>query len=428
MIDGKFKNGSTKIFSYNKTQKELTLAEAKIVQSFPLTRTTPITKNTFTIGKDQNNDIVLFDEYASNYHCKIEFRDATFYIKDLNSTNGTYLNKHKIMEAALPDGALIEIGKSKFNFQVQQTSETIEANENYFYGMVSDHPSMKEIFALIRTLNSTSTPVLIQGETGTGKELIARSIHENSPRKSQRFISVNCGAIAKELIESELFGHEKGSFTGAAFQREGLFELASGGTLFLDEIGELPLDLQPKLLRVLESGEIRRVGSSKNINVDVRIITATHRNLSQEVRENRFREDLYYRIHVLPITLPALRERLTDIELLTLHFLKTKHIDAQAMAKLSQHNWPGNIRELKNVLERAVLLSGSEDISAKHIYFTNMPSKTTTAAYATTLQEIERLAIIEALEKNQWKKTLTAQKLGIAKSTLHEKVKKYGIQ
>ncbi len=240
-----------------------------------------------------------------------------------------------------------------FTFQVNQSTQTIQPleNENYFCGMISNHPSMKEVFGLIRSLEQSTTPVLIQGETGTGKELVARAIHENSLRRSQRFISVNCGAIAKELIESELFGHEKGAFTGAAFQREGLFELANGGTLFLDEIGELPIELQPKLLRVLESGEIRRVGSSKNIHVNVRIVTATHRNLSLEVREKRFREDLYYRIYALPVTLPALRQRLSDIDLLTRHFLKDlKSIHPKALEKLHMHSWPGNIRELKNVI------------------------------------------------------------------------------
>jgi DNA-binding NtrC family response regulator len=430
MADGKFRKGSTCIFSYHEKEKELTLTEAILNQTFPLSRTTPIVKNTFTIGKDRDNDIVLYDEYVSNYHCKIEFRNGSFFIKDLQSTNGTFINRHKVMEAALPDGAVIEIGKAKFTFQVNQSTQTIQPleNENYFCGMISNHPSMKEVFGLIRSLEQSTTPVLIQGETGTGKELVARAIHENSPRRSQRFISVNCGAIAKELIESELFGHEKGAFTGAAFQREGLFELANGGTLFLDEIGELPIELQPKLLRVLESGEIRRVGSSKNIHVNVRIVTATHRNLSLEVREKRFREDLYYRIYVLPVTLPALRQRLSDIDLLTRHFLKDlKSIHPKALEKLHMHSWPGNIRELKNVIERAVILSGHGDIGENHIHFASMAFHEEKPFQQVTLEEIEKIAIIEALEKNQWKKTETAQKLGIAKSTLHEKVKKYGI-
>jgi DNA-binding NtrC family response regulator len=430
VIDSQLKKSSTCIFSYNEKEKELTLAEARLIQTSPISRTTRITKNIFTIGKDKSNDIILFDEYVSNHHFKIEFRNGSFFIKDLQSTNGTFINHHQILEASLPDGAMIEVGKAKFTFQTNQRTQIVEPleNKNYFYGMISNHPSMKEIFGLIQSLQQSTTPVIIQGETGTGKELVARAIHENSPRKSERFIAVNCGAIAKELIESELFGHEKGAFTGAVGQREGLFELADGGTLFLDEIGELPLDLQPKLLRVLESGEIRRVGSSKNIHVNVRIITATHRNLSVEVRESRFREDLYYRIYVLPITLPSLKQRISDIGLLTDHFLKKlKSIHPKALKKLISHSWPGNIRELKNVLERATLLSGGQEIDENHIHFSAITTKASNPFAPVTLEEIEKLAIIEELEKNRWKKNETAQKLGIAKSTLHEKVKRYGI-
>lgn len=423
---------STRIFSYNEQCKELTLTEATLVETHPLKRDFPIGKNVFSIGKNKENDVVIFDEYVSGYHCKIEFKDSKFFIKDMQSTNGTFLNQQKVLEAYLQDNAVIEIGQTRFHFHLNQKTQTVQPMKsgNYFFGMISEHPSMKDVFGLIQSLQHSSSTVLIQGETGTGKELIARALHENSPRKSGRFISVNCGAIAKELIESELFGHEKGAFTGAVSQREGLFELAHGGTLFLDEIGELPIDLQPKLLRVLESGEIRRVGGSKNIQVDVRVVTATHRNLAQEIVNKRFREDLYYRIYVLPITLPALRDRKTDIPALTSHFLygkKTLHADA--LAKLVAHNWPGNIRELKNVMERASLICGDKDqILQSHIQFaaiaSNAPLPTNSLM---TLEEMEKIAIREALEKNHWRKTETAAKLGIAKSTLHEKVKKYGI-
>lgn len=431
MSEEQSKKSSTCIFSYNQREKELTLTEARLVQTSPLQRSTKITKNIFTVGKNKTNDVNLFDEYVSDYHFKIEFRDSKFFLKDLGSTNGTFLNQHKVLEAYLPDQAVIEAGKAKFTFQVKQKSQEIETapNENYFCGMVSKHSSMKEVFGLIRSLEHSDTPVLIQGETGTGKELVARAIHENSLRRSKRFISVNCGAIAKELIESELFGHEKGAFTGAVGQREGLFELANGGTLFLDEIGELPIDLQPKLLRVLETGEIRRVGSSKNLNVNVRIIAATHRDLPQEIQNQRFREDLYYRIFVLPITLPSLRERKSDIEFLASHFLSDKkQLEPGALSKLKAHDWPGNVRELKNVIERSMILSyGNEKISEEHIRFAATASKPQSKGTAVTLADVEKLAIIEALERNRWRKGEAAKKLGIAKSTLHEKVKKYGI-
>ena len=424
------RKGMTRIFSYNQLDNELTLTQAQVLQTFPISRINPVTKTTITIGKSPDNDIVVTDEYVSSYHCKIEYRDSRFFIKDLGSTNGTFVNGKRVVEAFVDDGTPFEIGQAKLMFVVMKESqEMIQPKEDYFCGMISKDKSMREIFGLIQTLQSSITPVLIQGETGTGKELIARAIHENSPRKSKRFISVNCGAIAKELIESELFGHEKGAFTGAVTSREGLFELANGGTLFLDEIGELPMDLQPKLLRVLESGELRRVGSSKNTMVDVRIIAATHRNLAQEIHNQKFREDLYYRIYVLPITLPPLRDRKGDIEFLVDHFLKSaKIMNSSALTKLMDHDWPGNIRELKNVVERALVISnGDAKIEASHIQFAQVPGKPRLRPSIITLEEMERITIIDALNKNRWKKTETAQKLGIAKSTLHEKLRKYGI-
>ncbi|MCC7459799.1 MAG: sigma 54-interacting transcriptional regulator [Proteobacteria bacterium] len=431
MTQQNFRKGMTHIFSYNQLDNELTLTQAQVIQTFPLSRINPVTKSTFTMGKNQDNDIVVFDEYVSGYHCKIEFRDSKFFIKDLGSTNGTFVHGKRVVEAYINDGTPIELGRAKFQFLIHNESQEMlpPPKEDYFCGMISKDKSMKEIFGLIQTLQNNTTPVLIQGETGTGKELIARAIHENSPRKSKRFISVNCGAIAKELIESELFGHEKGAFTGAVASREGLFELADGGTLFLDEIGELPMDLQPKLLRVLENGELRRVGSSKNTTVDVRIIAATHRNLGEQIINQKFREDLYYRIYVLPITLPSLRDRKGDIEHLVEHFLKSaKPITEDALSKLIAHNWPGNVRELKNVIERALVISSSrETIDVQHVQFAQIGTKTMPRTGIITLEEMEKMTIIDALNKNRWKKTETAQKLGIAKSTLHEKVKKYGI-
>jgi transcriptional regulator with PAS, ATPase and Fis domain len=424
------RKAATCIFSYNQLDNELTLTQAQILQTYPISRINPLTKTTFTMGKNPDNDVVLFDEYVSAYHCKIEFLDSKFLIKDLGSTNGTFVRGQRVVEAYIDDGTPIELGRARFQFVVIKESQELNpTDEDYFCGMVSKDPSMKEIFGLIQNLKHSDTPVLIQGETGTGKELVARAIHENSPRKSKRFISVNCGAIAKELIESELFGHEKGAFTGAVGTREGLFELAHGGTLFLDEIGELPLDLQPKLLRVLESGEIRRVGSSKNTLVDVRIIAATHRNLAQEIVNQNFREDLYYRIYVLPITLPPLRDRKSDIAFLVNHFLKSaKPLTEAALKKLLSHDWPGNVRELKNVVERALVISnGGPEIDEPHVKFAQVGSKSSGRTSIVTLEEVEKLAIIDALHRNRWKKTQTAEKLGIAKSTLHEKLRKYGI-
>ena len=442
-----FHDEPTKLLSYHEDTHELTLTEAVITQTAPIKRDYPINKTIFSIGKNPSNDIVVTDEFISSYHCKLEFRGNSFFLKDLQSTNGTTLNGQRVLEAIVKDKSVIEIGKAKFNFLIKQENkkDLPKIHENYFHGMVSGDKRMKEIFGLIESLEHIPSPVFIHGETGSGKELVARAIHDTSDRKSKQFITVNCGAIAKELIESELFGHEKGSFTGAVAQREGLFEQAHEGTIFLDEIGELPLELQPKLLRVLESGEIRRVGGTTNRNIDVRVITATHRNLADEMKAGRFREDLFYRIYVLAINVPSLRDRKNDIPLLVDHFLKQekklfgydskKEVTSAAVEKLMVHSWPGNIRELKNVMNRAMALSrASHEIGVEHIQF---PASSMSASMASSssmtvenpvsLEEIEKNAIYKALEKNRWNKKLTATKLGIAKSTLHEKIKKYGI-
>jgi transcriptional regulator with GAF, ATPase, and Fis domain len=228
--------------------------------------------------------------------------------------------------------------------------------------MVGKSPAMREIFGLIERIAPTDATVLIEGETGTGKDMIARTLHELSPRAGKPFVVVDCGAVAGTLIESELFGHEKGAFTGAHSARQGAFELASGGTVFLDELGELSLDLQPKLLRVLEQRELRRVGGTKTLKVDLRVIAATRKDLRSEVEKGKFREDLYFRLNVVPITAPSLRERREDIPLLIDHILEKLAPDTGAQlaestrAALMGHDWPGNVRELRNVLERALAL------------------------------------------------------------------------
>ncbi len=439
--NNEYKRNPTLVFSYHEKNHELTMAEASLNQTAPIQRNYTIEKNIFSVGKTAGNDVIVHDDYVSNFHFKIEFRQGRFFLKDLQSTNGTILNGQKTLEAELSHGSTIQIGKAKFNFECQQKSKSLEPlkSDKVFHGMISKDNSMRRIFSLIESLETSLSPVFIQGETRTGKELIARAIHETSFRKSGRFVTVNCGAIPKDLIESELFGHEKGAFTGASAQREGLFEQAHMGTIFLDEIGELPLELQPKLLRVLETGEIRRVGSSKNIQVDVRIITATHRSLVDEIQQQRFREDLFYRIFVLPIVLPPLRDRKEDVPLLIDHFLKSKKnfqnnleikISKEAVDKMCAHRWPGNIRELKNVTDRAIALSyGEKEIQPQHIQFAIPTAASAEAApiQAQTLEDMEKIMIVKSLQENGWSKKDAAEKLGISRSTLHEKIKKYGI-
>jgi len=436
------KQDATQMFSYNQKTRELTKGHVTLFQTAPLKRKYPLKKTMTTIGKDPQNDIKLADAYVSSFHCKIEKKEDHYVLKDYGSTNGTLLNGQKVREAILKHDDQLHIGQIHFHFSCVKEKKHIEAKDaGQFCNMVSQDPDMKHLFGLIEEVGPTQAPVFIHGETGTGKELIARAIVQSSDRVNAPFLTINCGAISKDLIESELFGHEKGAFTSAHTQRKGLFEQAHTGTLFLDEIGELPIDLQPKLLRVLETGEIRRVGGDQTIHVDVRIVSATHRNLEEEINHQRFREDLFFRLVVMPLTLPPLRKRHNDIALLAQHFLTThadkynkplKDLSQEAMELLSDHQWPGNIRELKNILHRAWILSGTSDhILADHIQFfgsrhTHTNQKKTTAPG--TLEEVEKAFILDTLHANAWNKTQSAKKLGIAKSTLHLKIQQYELK
>ena len=301
--------------------------------------------------------------------------------------------------------------------------------------LIGDTPSMCRVRSLIEKVAPTPSTVLILGETGTGKELVARAVHRLSPRVEMPFVAVNCGALPENLIESELFGHRKGSFTGASEHRVGLFEVASGGTLFLDEIGELPKSLQAKLLRVLESGEIRRIGENKATHVDVRLVCATHRDLAEMVTEDAFREDLMYRINTFEIALSPLRERIDDIPRLAEHLLRRFRptlrdgelsITDEAISALSEHVWPGNVRELANVLEHATILCDDGPVTSEHLPRRFNHRQLVGAARANpgprSLKEIEMEAIYDALTRNEGSKPKAAAELGISLKTLYNKL------
>ena len=315
-----------------------------------------------------------------------------------------------------------------------------ELNRQYtFSEIVGTSDSLQQIFTLVQKVAGTNANVLIQGESGTGKELVARAVHLNSTRSSEPFLAVNCGALPESLLESELFGHTKGAFTGAVNEKKGLFRSASGGTLFLDEIGEMPLALQVKLLRALQEHEVTPVGASTAVKFDARIIAATNRNLEEEVKENRFREDLFYRLNVIEMSVPPLRERIEDIPLLAKHFVaksarnqnsSEKSISADAMAALANYGWPGNVRELENAIERAFILSGDE------IDVESLPQKVRKGAersfktrdserFRPTLEEMERRYLIEILGSVGEDKAKAANILGIDLSTLYRKLKRY---
>jgi two-component system, NtrC family, nitrogen regulation response regulator NtrX len=301
---------------------------------------------------------------------------------------------------------------------------------------------MRKVMAQVERVAASESRVCILGETGTGKELIARTVHERSPRSAGPFITLNCAAVPAELIESELFGHEKGSFTGAASRHVGKFEQADGGTLFLDEIGDMPLTMQAKLLRVLEEGEIERIGADKTIRVDVRVLVATHRNLEALVREGKFRQDLFHRVYVFPLTLPPLRERREDIPLLVEHFArqicsqnnwKSIAIGSEAMQALALYSWPGNIRELRNVVERLLLLASDDAITAETVR-SALPAtqaqidNTGSGPLADRVQAFEREAINAELKRHNHHVTNAAKALGLERSYLYKKAEQLGIE
>jgi DNA-binding NtrC family response regulator len=316
--------------------------------------------------------------------------------------------------------------------------------------IVWQSPVMEGLMAQIRRVAASETRVCILGETGTGKELVARTLHENSPRHAGPFVTLNCAAVPAELIESELFGHEKGAFTGASGRHTGKFEQAHGGTLFLDEIGDMPLTMQAKLLRVLEEGEVERVGGDKPVRVDARVIVATHRNLEELVRQNAFRQDLFHRIYVFPLTLPPLRERVDDIPMLAQHFArqvsaqngwKEKPIESAAIQELQHYAWPGNVRELRNVVERLLLIAAGERVTVEDvrvalprtgaIHSAHAENSTGATGFSGTLAErvekFERESLVNELAKHGYHMTNAARALGLERSHLYKKCQQLGI-
>lgn len=310
--------------------------------------------------------------------------------------------------------------------------------ETELHGIVGTHAKIQDILRIIARLKDTRTPVLISGESGTGKELVARAIHFHGAFNKRPFVAVDCGSLVPTLIESELFGHEKGAFTGAIRAKDGLFQAANGGTIFLDEIGELPLDMQAKLLRVLQEKEVRPVGSNNKVKVDVRVIAATNRDLEAEYKEGRFRKDLYFRLNVVTVYIPALRERRSDIPMLVQWFLDKYaaemkiEVSPDAMNCMLQYDWPGNVRELENCVERAVALGNREVITLQDLppairaYESHLNLGTATVT-ATDLEEIERDTIQRVFDQVNGDKEMAGKLLGISRATLYRKIKRYNI-
>jgi transcriptional regulator with PAS, ATPase and Fis domain len=323
------------------------------------------------IGSQAGNDLQLSDDTVSRRHAEIVRAPDGIVLRDLGSTNGTFVGPVRVREVYLGEERTFRVGKTDISFApLDEVVDILPAADTRFEGLVGRSVPMREVFSVLDRVAPTDLTVLVTGETGTGKELVSRALHSRSRRQNGPFVVFDCGAVAKNLVESELFGHERGAFTGAVAPRPGVFEQANTGTIFLDELGELPLELQPALLRVLEQREVRRVGDRKVRPVDVRVIAATNRDLREEVAEGRFRQDLYYRLAVVEVGLPSLRERIAeDFDVLVAHLLTTapfphgvRRLSAEVEKAFKEWHWPGNIRELRNVLLRAIPFSTGDTI------------------------------------------------------------------
>jgi DNA-binding NtrC family response regulator len=395
----------------------------------------------FNIGGDQDNDLVVADEFVSAFHCRITSQGGRWFVVDLQSTNGTLVNGLKVREAELPSSAAIKIGRAELAFEAAKPDEARARSEKAESdaappGMIAVSDEMRRVRNIIGRLADAKEPVLIVGESGCGKELVARALHDESQRASKPFLALNCSAFTSALIESDLFGHTKGAFTGAVSDKAGAFEATDGGTLFLDEIGELPLELQPKLLRALESSVIRRVGETREIKVNTRIVAATHRNLEELVETGEFREDLFHRLFVLSIRLPALRERPDDILPLARHFLAAQAperrlaLDSKAESALLEYPWPGNIRELRNVIVRSILMTDGDIIQREDLQFSKNAFSVRSNDARGSIRELEseeRKRMIDALDRTGGNRAEAARILGMSKSTFHDRLKRYGI-
>jgi DNA-binding NtrC family response regulator len=409
-----------------------------------ISRTKVIDGDLCRIGSHESNHVVLHDELVSRFHCSL-WRDAQgWHITDTGSLNGTRIGPVRVHEADLPMPACaISLGES-----IVRVAELTSIDEvsvpvwPSFGGLVGSSLPMRRLFGVLDRVSRADATVLMEGESGTGKELAAQEILQRGPRADEPFVVVDCGAVSPSLIESELFGHARGAFTGADRDRQGAFEAADGGTLFLDEVGEMPLDMQPKLLRALESREIRRVGENHARKVDVRVIAATNRRLEREVNHGRFREDLYFRLSVVTVRMPPLREHLEDLTMLVHHFLRQRDalerlslFTPEVLADMARYNWPGNVRELRNYVERAIVMDSAgpastrqpsvPDLAAGSDIDLDLPFKT---AKDTLIGGFEERYLAALLQWAGGNVSLAARKAGLDRIYLHRLIQRYGLK
>jgi DNA-binding NtrC family response regulator len=443
----------TVFISESQDFKLLRASRLVVVKGADLNKELVVEKERVTIGRSSISDLSISDSSVSGLHCELLTGPSGHLLRDLGSTNGIFMLGHRVREVFLRPGSEFQVGNNLLRFESLNTMVKIPLSANNHFGQaLGSSIKMREIFALLERVSTSDLAVLLRGETGTGKELLAAGIHMYSFRKNRPFIVLDCAATPADLIESTLFGHEKGAFTGAEQTRRGVFEQANGGTLFIDEVAELSLALQPKLLRVLEQQEVQRVGGISSRKVDVRIIAATHRDLCTLVDQGLFREDLFYRLSVVEVNIPPLRERPEDIPLLCEHLLEQgaklretpgrqacTDLDDDAMVLLQSHSWPGNVRELANVLERAQQLSEGDIIGSRDLQLDpagqssgadwtvdwRAPYK---EAKAVLLSQFERRYLIGLMDECDGNLSLASRKAGLARHHVRNLCRKYLIR
>lgn len=414
-------------------------------KSFRFSARVPLCK----IGSAPGNDLVIGGDGVAAFHAEVEILPKGVLVRD-RSGSATYVDSVRVDSAWLEQTSEVRLGGVTLRLRLLPDPVLPTLSNREAYGdLVGKSIAMRRVFALLERCSSHDLTVLIHGETGTGKEATARAIHDHSPRAKGPFVVVDCGAIPSNLIESELFGHERGAFTGAVSQRKGAFEEADGGTIFLDEIGEIPLDIQPKLLRVLERRTVRRVGANEERSVNIRIVSATHRSLDREVDAGRFRSDLFFRLNVIRVELPPLRQRLDDLPLVVSAMLgrmnqkledNERLISPDFVRRLRSYSWPGNVRELRNVVERALIMSdlGLDEIPIENASSrpessdnrTSVPdvSLSYTEARARALDAFERNWLAALVAKHDGNVTKAAETAGLARPYLHRMLKRHGIR
>ena len=392
------------------------------------------------VGTADGNDLVLADPTVSRFHLELRRRDDGVLVRDCGSTNGTRIGTLRVERAVVPPGTVIKLGATSLRVGEGERGEVPLHGGDALAGLRGRSPAMRRLMAQVTRAARTDAAVHVVGESGTGKELIARALHELGPRAGRPFVTVDCGALAPTLVASELFGHEKGAFTGAERQRAGAFEAAHGGTIFLDEIGELPPALAPTLLGVLERRRFRRLGGQKDLSVDVRLVTATHRDLRSEVNAGTFRLDLYYRLAVVTIAVPALRERPEDVPVLVEHFLRELGhdgpvedlISSATMQSLSRHYWPGNARELRNLVEATVAMGEAPALDApappvQGDPFAPLLGRIYKDARAELLASFERRYLAALLERCGGNVSRAAREARMDRSYLIELLERHGL-